>query len=102
MTNFGHSIKAIREGRLLCYADDVAVICDSFDEVTQIIREFEGLELKTGLRMNKKKCEIIANEPALILYKEKFSTDEENKIFIHGVQVKRQVRYLGHVFCETW
>ena len=58
-----HTLKRIIEqGRLKSFADDIAIVTDSLEELNQIIDDLGGLEGGFNLRLNKKKSVILTLE----------------------------------------
>ena len=44
------------------FADDIALLCDSKEDLEVILREYERIE-KFNLKVNKKKSAILSNDP---------------------------------------
>ncbi len=53
--------KAIEQGRLKGFADDIAIVTDSIEELNQIIDDLSGLEGGFNLRLNKRKSVILTS-----------------------------------------
>ncbi len=51
--------KIVDQGRLKGFADDIAIVTDSIEELNQIIDDLSGLEGGFNLRLNKKKSIIL-------------------------------------------
>jgi hypothetical protein len=54
--------KVIEQGRLKGFADDIAIVTDSMEELNQIIDDLSGLEGGFNLRLNKKKSVVLTSQ----------------------------------------
>ena len=57
--------KVIEQARLKGFADDIAIVTDSVDELNQIIDDLSGLEGGFNLRLNKRKSVILTADKDL-------------------------------------
>ena len=52
--------KYFKQDRGLAYADDLMMKTASLKEIEIIIKDFLEIELKWGIRLNRRKCEILS------------------------------------------
>ena len=70
----------VNRGDLLAFADDMLILTNSRAEMTQAIKELEGLTPAWNLRLNKTKSQVLTEDKA---------TD------IAGIPCALEVKYLG-------
>ena len=56
--------RAVQQGNLLTYADDMVLHAASAQNLNNLIRDLQGLEVNLGLRLNVDKSEILGDPNA--------------------------------------
>ena len=82
---------------MMLYADDIVLLCNNLDELSQIVNIYDATFTRFGLKIPTGKTETMA-----------FNVDEDTKaqsslISIGGVPLKnvRSFKYLGHMLTNT-
>jgi hypothetical protein len=76
--------KAIAEGKLFAFADDLLVIADGKDEASQMIKGLESMETTFLLKLNKEKTNILCDHK-----------DFKQEKQVEGIKLVEKVKYLG-------
>lgn len=75
--------EAIRDGKLVAFADDILMIADDQKEAEDLIGAIETLS-ENGIFLNKDKSKILTNQEEL-----------QGKTEIAGVKIEKKIKYLG-------
>ena len=79
----------MKEGLIIAYADDIAIETESEEEARQVIKELDTLVEDWGLKLNKKKSQIIADKRTVTNWRKRRWTNLE------GVPYDHKFKYLG-------
>ena len=92
-----HGLSGIQRLRMILYADDIVLLCDNVNELSEIVKIYDATFSRFGLQISTGKTETMA-----------FNVDEEIKaktslISIGDVPLKnvRSFKYLGHMIVNT-
>ena len=92
-----HGLSGVQRLRMMLYADDIVLLCNNLDELSQIVNIYDATFTRFGLKISTGKTETMA-----------FNVDEDTKaqsslISIGGVPLKnvRSFKYLGHMLTNT-
>lgn len=81
--------KSIEAGNLICFADDILIMCDSKEDAEAAIEEFEKIK-SCGLHLNKLKTQIISD------LKEMKGVEE-----VKEIKITKKIKYLGmQISCD--
>ena len=75
--------KAISEGKLIAFADDILLVADDKQEAVQLIRGMESLK-DVGLQLNKSKTVLMDDTKQL-----------DGQDALEGIAIKKSFKYLG-------
>ena len=92
-----HGLNGIQRLRMILYADDIVLLCNNIDELSEIVNIYDKTFARFGLKISTGKTETMA-----------FNVDEDIKaksslLSIGNVALKnvRTFKYLGHMIINT-